>query len=156
MNRLTAFLAATLMGAATLTVITQTAGPAGAETFPGPNGRIAYTSFGIWTMDPDGTDRAYLGGGSWPNWSPDGHQIAFAYVAPGEFVESLWVMNADGTNRHRVHGGGLVAVATNPSWSPDGTEIAFARSEYFRNGPSSTCANPRSPSSSPMDRDCGR
>ena len=40
-------------------------------------------------------------------------------------------MNADGTNRHKVYGGGLIALATNPSWSPDGTEIAFSRREYF-------------------------
>ena len=82
-SRLTAFVAAALMAAATLTVVTQTAGPAGAETFSGPNGRIAYVAGGIWTMDPDKTDPQYLGGGTWPNWSPDGHQIAFAFRAPG-------------------------------------------------------------------------
>jgi TolB protein len=59
-----------------------------------------------------------------PAWSPDSSQIA--YFHGGE----LWVMNADGTNQHRVYaiGGG----AWSPAWSPDGKRIAFLR---FHNNP---------------------
>ncbi len=35
-----------------------------------------------------------------PSWSPDGQQIV--YVARGDGYSDLWVMNADGTNRHAI------------------------------------------------------
>ncbi len=50
-----------------------------------------------------------------PAWSPDGTKIAFA--AP-----DLTVMDADGSNRHRI----VELAADSPAWSPDGSHIAFA------------------------------
>jgi Tol biopolymer transport system component len=55
-----------------------------------------------------------------PAWSPDGTQIAFAAPA-------LTVMNADGSNRHRVTDLG----AGSPAWSPDGSRIAFTGIRLF-------------------------
>ena len=60
-----------------------------------------------------------------PAWSPDGSKIVFASNREGNYdVFSLHLMNADGTNQHRIY----YAYAFNgfPSWSPDGRRIVFA------------------------------
>ncbi len=53
-----------------------------------------------------------------PDWSPDGKKIAFASGRPGQ--ESVFVMDADGTNVRKV-----VPHGSDPVWSPDGKKIAF-------------------------------
>jgi Tol biopolymer transport system component len=66
-----------------------------------------------------------------PNWSPDGRTIAFASFPRACLSLSyvclrtggLYVMNADGSNRHRLRPGGQGGVY--PRWSPDGRKIAF-------------------------------
>jgi dipeptidyl aminopeptidase/acylaminoacyl peptidase len=57
-----------------------------------------------------------------PAWSPDGTQIAFASNRAGGFPQ-IYVMNADGTNQHRLTQDQWIN--GNPAWSPDGTRIAF-------------------------------
>ena len=64
-----------------------------------------------------------------PIWSPDGRQVAFQrIVAQAEYVNgrpctmATWVMNADGTNPHRLPGLGTDASQA-PLWSPDGTRL---------------------------------
>ncbi|MFT3788607.1 MAG: hypothetical protein QM770_20950 [Tepidisphaeraceae bacterium] len=66
-----------------------------------------------------------------PTWSPDGKQLAFASVVdptaahPGAMVGSknrgtqqdVWVVNADGTNRHRLTDGR--GVNATPCWGMD-------------------------------------
>jgi Tol biopolymer transport system component len=58
----------------------------------------------------------------WPRWSPDGKQIAFASSKDGPL--SLYIMDADGQNLHRVLPANA-APAYAPSWSPDGNYLAF-------------------------------
>jgi TolB protein len=55
-----------------------------------------------------------------PEISPDGSLIAFAN---GDGVQniSLWMMNRDGSNPHRVY-----YLGWDPTWSPDGKRILFA------------------------------
>ena len=69
-----------------------------------------------------------------PSWSPDGSRIAFASNRDGNYdVFALYVMNADGTNPHRLYFSN--AISTFPSWSPDGRTIAFANDkEDMRTG----------------------
>lgn len=52
-----------------------------------------------------------------PQWSPDGTRLAFVSDT------ALWVMNADGTDAHKLtdHPSGNA----HPRWSPDGSRIAF-------------------------------
>jgi hypothetical protein len=93
-----------------------------------PNGtRIAYVhgntfSGGglpdIWTMDPDGANKANLSNNdavsfTQPVWSPQGDQLALVGTAAGTTNRDIWLMNADGT--------GQTAIDTNPAFdsSPD-------------------------------------
>jgi TolB protein len=55
-----------------------------------------------------------------PDWSPDGRKIAF--VGSGD---SIWTMNADGTQQRPLTRSGEAGVY-GPDWSPDGERIAFS------------------------------
>jgi eukaryotic-like serine/threonine-protein kinase len=69
-----------------------------------------------------GTSRKIADAGIAPRWSPDGTSIA--YLSRGI---TLWLMNADGSNKRLVikdsSGGGRVSVG----WSPDGKSLAWLR-----------------------------
>lgn len=74
----------------------------------------------IYTMDADGgnqqqiTDHAYA---YQPVWSPDGTQIVYTVDSDG-----LWIVNADGSDAHRLIGGMVIS----PDWSPDGDRLVCA------------------------------
>jgi Tol biopolymer transport system component len=105
------------------------------QTWEGAGG-----NYEIFVMNADGTGVTQLtdvpGDDGWPAWSPDGTRIAFSSIrddcrlsnAPdckdsgdiGEF-HTLYVMNADGSNLHRVSD----VFGQFPVWSPDGRYIAF-------------------------------
>jgi len=104
-----------------------------------PDGeRIAFVSLHVgssrfdqlYTMDPDGGDRARLtdlegGNVEEPAWSPDGERIAFYVSFGGAIDDEIFTVGADGS--------GLVQLTDNalsdsdPAWSPDGTRLAFVR-----------------------------
>ena len=115
------------------------AGPAGAKS---SNGRIAFSTgfvlpYGdrdvgsqVFTVNPGGgglRQLTHVAGGhdaADPAWSPDGRRIAYQSNPTGEY--DLWVMNADGSNQHRI----LRDAGWDdeqPSWSPDGRRLVFAR-----------------------------
>ncbi len=75
----------------------------------------------LWRIDPPATaveltrDPNYSENN--PEWSPDGGEIAFARTSTeaSQFVDTLWIMKADGTNpRHLTEFSGEMA------WLPDG------------------------------------
>ena len=70
-------------------------------------------------MNADGSDPRRLtrspGENGTPTWSPDGRTIASSARLRSR------VMNADGSNRHRL----AAAAHGNPAWSPDGRTIAY-------------------------------
>jgi TolB protein len=99
-------------------------------TFPGINGKIAFTSnrdgnFEIYVMNSDGSGetRLTIGAASEdsPAWSPDGNKIAFVSDRDGN--REIYVMNADGSGEKRLTNN--PAVDDSPAWSPDGTKIAY-------------------------------
>jgi hypothetical protein len=68
-----------------------------------------------------------------PAWSPDGSSIAFVRETrqgvAGVVAESnLYLINADGTNLHKVDL--PVSRVTSPQWSPDGTTLALMSDVY--------------------------
>lgn len=86
----------------------------------------ASTDFDIWSLDFDTRTLSQLTSGEqlndFPKWSPSGEKVAF--VSTGEdSIPSLWIMNADGSDQHRLTDNIVVQA---PSWSPDGREIVFA------------------------------
>jgi Tol biopolymer transport system component len=67
------------------------------------------------------TLRSGQGVSSAPDFSPDGHRIAFSDNADGDL--EIWVMDADGGNPTQLTFNS--GVDDNPSWSADGSKIIF-------------------------------
>lgn len=69
------------------------------------------------------------GAGNWfdyaPSWSPDGKLIAYASNKDdsGKQQQEIWVMNAHGSQPHRLTQ--MNGYNARPAWSPDGKSIAF-------------------------------
>lgn len=80
-----------------------------------PDGQklAAATHRAIWVMNADGGDAArvtppvhskfgvFVGWMS-PSWSPDGKRIAYTFSSTAKADRNVWVMNADGRDKHRV------------------------------------------------------
>jgi len=78
-------------------------------------GRIAFQSGEqIDVVNTDGSQLTTLAANAYaPQWSPDGTEIAFA--RPRGHVADLFVMNADGSNPHRIATGPVAAFAWKPT-----------------------------------------
>ena len=76
------------------------------------------------SIKPDGSDLKVLGEGHDPCLSPDGTLIAYTGEVPGGV--SVFVMNADGSNKHQIVKEANPWGAIFPSWSPDGKEIVYS------------------------------
>jgi hypothetical protein len=100
--------------------------PSAHASFPGANGKIAFTRAGdIWTMNPDGTNQVNLTNDAptqtWASWSADGGKLAFSQNDGSG--SQIWKMLADGTGRTKLSDG--TTTDFDPSWSPDGQKILF-------------------------------
>jgi Tol biopolymer transport system component len=105
--------------------------------FPGADGRIAYSkgSTGeIWTVEPDGSAPKLVASPSNPGhtfdsepaWSPNGQQIVFTEFGDDN-TDRLWLVNADGTNRHLLFTESPLYNDFQGNWSPDGSRVIFRR-----------------------------
>jgi Tol biopolymer transport system component len=79
----------------------------------------------LWTMGPLGGTLTHLttftGRESDPSWSPDHKRIAFTRVRNN--YSDIYLMNADGTNKHWARSVTYAGNIDTPSWSPDGTHL---------------------------------
>ena len=67
---------------------------------------------------------------TFPVWSPDGKKIAYEST---QWNHEIWVMNADGSDRHWLIPRDWQAISTeSAAWSPDGSLIAF---DSYRDDP---------------------
>jgi Tol biopolymer transport system component len=130
------FIALTASTIAALLVVLM--GPAAAQaTFPGKNGKIAFSFFaGPTNLGSDDFEIATIVPGeapmalphqkphkdNWPDWSPDGSKIVWWHQSPNDV--DVWVMNADGSGQTNLTSENKGTDA-NAAWSPDGTEIVL-------------------------------
>ena len=77
---------------------------------------IAFVNSGLWRINVDGTGltRLTADNAHWPDWSPDGTQIAYGATV-GRSSAQLFIVNADGTNPHQALTSGAVIDVT---WRP--------------------------------------
>ncbi|MGH3056315.1 MAG: TolB family protein, partial [Gaiellaceae bacterium] len=75
----------------------------------------------LYRVNLAGGGRKRLGSGFSPAWSPDGTRIAYTEG------EGIWVMNADGTGKHKIVVNRYLEDAGTPAWSPDGSKLAYVR-----------------------------
>ena len=78
---------------------------------------IVYTlpDGGVATVSTDAGRPHLLGRGYLADWSADSRRIVFARLGQTAAGDSIWLMNADGGNRHLLMRG-----ATDPAWRPAG------------------------------------
>ena len=113
-------------------------GTSAEATYPGPNGRIAfsdYVSAQIYAVNPDGSGLAQLTdldshhAADHPSWSADGTRILFNVFRfnPDDDHSRIWIMDADGSHQSQVatETPGFRDYA--PKFTPDGTKIVFSR-----------------------------
>jgi Tol biopolymer transport system component len=109
--------------------------PAANATFPGRNGRIAFTTTEfsaednsyesqIVSIKPDGSDLWRLAGGKaeFPAYRPDGQMIAFARPT------GIFLMRSDGSAERRL----LPRPYGEPDWSPNGRRLVVTRTRKLR------------------------
>jgi len=85
--------------------------------------------FEIWVVNANGSGlkrlTRYHGFSGGPAWSPDGTKIAFSTDAGKDQKLALYVMNVDGSDKHKLKSKKRWNLV-DPQWSGNGTRIAFA------------------------------
>jgi TolB protein len=72
--------------------------------YTGPDG-------GVFTVSGSGGNGHMLGHGYLADWSPDGSKIIYTHMGDTAAQDSVWIMNRNGSNPHRIMTG-----AANPAW----------------------------------------
>jgi len=115
---------------ATAESVTAEAMPASGAIAALATDRIVFSSLtadgsDIWTMAPAGGSptrlTSYTGTERAPRWSWDRKRIAFVRVRNG--LPDIFIMNADGTNKHWARATTYSSSIVAPSWSPDGSHL---------------------------------
>lgn len=108
--------------------------PSAEATFPGRNGRIAFTGVEysaesnddyrqIVSIRPDGSRMNRLvENAEHPSYRPDGHMIAF------ERANGIFLMRSDGSAQRRL----LSGTYGDPDWAPDGKRLVVTRTRRPR------------------------
>jgi Tol biopolymer transport system component len=99
----------------------------GAASAENPAGRFAFNSQ-LWVVNASSGEKRQLTNpdsvpdAAQPNWSPQGHRIAYWAVQGGQ--RDIWTVAADGT--HPVAVTQDAALDWSPVWSPEGNYLYFA------------------------------
>jgi Tol biopolymer transport system component/DNA-binding winged helix-turn-helix (wHTH) protein len=82
----------------------------------------------LWIVGIDGADAKRLvalpGGPNWLAWSPDGERMRLSLTEENGRT-SLWEMQQDGTNLHRLIAGSAIEEQCCGEWTPDGRYFIF-------------------------------
>ena len=111
--------------------VTEAAAPSSALLSALASNRIAFLAntagggMNIWTMDPLGGTLARVTSfndlGFEPSWSYDHKHIAFLRLRGA--YKDVYLVDADGTNKHWARSATYPGSIVDPSWSPDGTHL---------------------------------
>jgi len=86
---------------------------------------VKYPGGELWRSRVDGSEPLQLSSrplfSSTPMWSPDGKQIAFVGMKPGE-ASHIYIVSADGGSPQQIS---EIGSAVDPDWSPDGNSLTF-------------------------------
>jgi TolB protein len=92
------------------------------------------SGYQLYVMRPDGTDERRLTEGKglnvYPRFSPDSRRIAYLHQERG--LDSLWVVNLDGSGRRRVLEEENDSSPDHFCWSPDGKSLAYKIEDWQR------------------------
>ena len=93
---------------------------------------LTYPRSDLWRSKADGSDKLQLTfpplQAHLPRWSPDGEQIAFFGLRPGEAAK-IYIVPADGGEPKRVLPQDT-AEELDPYWSPDGKRLVFSKNPF--------------------------
>ncbi len=85
------------------------------------------SGYQLYVMRPDGTEQHLISSGTglnvYPRFSPDGLQVAYLHQERG--VDSLWVVNVDGSGRRMIVPERDNVAPGKFCWSPDGKSIVY-------------------------------
>jgi Tol biopolymer transport system component len=85
---------------------------------------VTYPDKTLWRIRPDGTDRLQLtyppAAAGLPRWSPDGTQIAYMDLRPGQPWKTFIIPSQGGSPREVLSEN---QTQTDPIWSPDGKKL---------------------------------
>jgi TolB protein len=123
-------------GLALATALVTLGGGVAYATFPGPNGRIAYSDYvngQLYAVNPDGSalDQLTNAGPNrlpiWPDWAPDGRRIVFSADGGPNRGAPIKIIHADGSHEHRLSHDAKGFRDYDPHYTPDGRHLVFAR-----------------------------
>lgn len=128
-----------LLTLAAMAALAALGGASAQATYPGSNGRIAfsdYVSGQVYAVNPDGSGLVQLThtdgkhAADFPSWSPDGEHLLFTIsrtTHDGADRSRIWVMDADGDNQHQLTGDTRGFRDYVPKYTPDASQIVFTR-----------------------------
>jgi TolB protein len=105
-------------------------------TFPGQNGRIAYSDYvngQLYAVNPDGSALHQLTNAganrlpSWPDWAPDGKRIVFSSDGGGDRGAPIKIIHPNGSHERRLSHDAKGFRDYDPNYTPDGHHLVFAR-----------------------------
>jgi Tol biopolymer transport system component len=89
---------------------------------------VSYPDNTLWRCRADGTDRLQLTyppvAAGLPRWSPDGTQIVYLDVRPGQ-ISKIFIIPAEGGSAREVLS--ETRTQTDPVWSPDGSKLIIGQ-----------------------------